>query len=118
MVFINTGLISQVVNEAQLAFVISHEVIHYVKKHNLEILVRKDSKKKSTDQSTRDKDMRNFLRYHNRSHAVENTADSLGLIMFYLNSPYDKNVTDGFFDVLQYAYLPFDEVPFNKDYFD
>lgn|SRR5574344_23980 len=118
MVFINTGLISQVVNEAQLAFVISHEVIHYVKKHNLEILVRKDSKKKSTDQSTRDKDMRNFLRYHNRSHAMENTADSLGLIMFYLNSPYDKNVTDGFFDVLQYAYLPFDEVPFNKDYFD
>lgn len=114
MIFVNIGLVAQVEDESQLAFVIGHEIIHYFKKHNLEVLTRKSKK---TGRDVEEEQLRNFLKYHNRSHQMENEADSLGLAMFYVDSPYDKGVCDGVFDVLQYGYLPFDEIPFDTNYF-
>lgn len=117
MIFVNLGLIAQSENEAQLAFILGHEIIHYFRKHNTEELsARKHNYKK------RDEELADFLRKHNRSHEMELEADTLSLRMFYIPSPYDKEVTDGVFDVLQYAYLPFGEVPidttmFNSPYF-
>lgn len=113
MVFVNIGLVAQAEDESQLAFVIGHEIIHYFKKHNLEVLARKQSRGSNVEE----KQLRDFLKYHNRSHEMENEADSLGLEMFYVDSPYDKGVCDGVFDVLQYGYLPFDELPFDTNYF-
>ena len=109
MIFVNLGLVAQVEDEAQLAFVLGHEIIHYIRKHNLEMLARKHSKSDTTSQAG----LEDFLRYHSRSREMEREADSLGIEMFYAKSPYDKRVTDGFFDVLQYGYLPFDEVVFD-----
>ena len=113
MIFVTTGLVAQVENEAQLAYVISHEIVHYYRKHNMEVLTRRI--KNSDDEAEQ---MANFLKYHYRSREMENEADSLGLRLFYIGSPYDKRVTDGVFDVLQYAMLPFDEVPFDTTYFN
>jgi len=113
MIFVNLGLVAQVEDESQLAFVLSHEIIHYVRKHNLEVLTRKRSSRDTTDRGLND-----FLRYHNRSRQMESEADSLGIEMFYAKSPYDKRVTDGFFDVLQYGYLPFDEMVFDTNRFN
>lgn len=108
MIFVNLGLVAQVEDEAQLAFVLSHEIVHYLRKHSLESITRKQSTKDTTGEQ-----LNRFLRYHSRSHQMENEADSIGIAMFYANSPYDKRVTEGFFDVLQYGYLPFDEVTFD-----
>lgn len=116
MVFVCTGLVAQVDDEAQLAFVISHEIIHYLKKHSLEDITR--SKRDSRDIEAETQEMRDFIKYHNRSREMESEADSLGIALFYLESPYDKNVSQGFFDVLQYGYLPFDEVPFDTAFFN
>ena len=116
MVFVCTGLVAQVEDEAQLAFVISHEIIHYLRKHSLETITRR--KHDSDDIDAETQEMRDFIKYHNRSHQMENEADSLGLTLFYLDSPYDKGVAEGFFDVLQYGYLPFDEIPFDTTYFN
>lgn len=113
MIFVTTGLVAQVENEAQLAYVISHEIVHYYRKHNMEVLTRRI--KNSDDEAEQ---MANFLKYHYHSREMENEADSLGLRLFYIGSPYDKLVTDGVFDVLQYAMLPFDEVPFDTTYFN
>ena len=113
MIFVTTGLVAQVENESQLAYVISHEIVHYYRKHNMEVLTRRI--KTSDDEAEQ---MANFLMYHNRSREMENEADSLGLRLFYIGSAYDKRVTDGVFDVLQYALLPFDEVPFDTTYFN
>ncbi len=113
MIFVTTGLVAQVENEAQLAYVISHEIVHYYRKHNMEVLTHRI--KNSDDEAEQ---MANFLKYHYRSREMENEADSLGLRLFYIGSPYDKRVTDGVFDVLQYAMLPFDEVPFDTTYFN
>ena len=109
MVFVNAGLVAQVEDEAQLAFVLSHEIVHYVRKHSLENIVRREG---STDTST-EPGMASFLRYHCRSREMESEADSLGIALFYGRSNYDKQVANGFFDVLQYGYLPFDEVVFD-----
>ena len=113
MIFVTTGLVAQVENESQLAYVISHEIIHYYRKHGMEILTRRI---KNTDDEA--EQTANFIKYHNRSREMENEADSLGLRLFYINSAYDKRVSDGIFDVLQYAMLPFDEVPFDTTYFN
>ena len=116
MIFVNTGLVAQVKDEAQLAYVISHEIIHYYRNHTTEMLVRKKDKSSRFDDV--DKELRDFIKRHNRSKEMENEADSLGLALFYIGSPYDKRVTDGVFDVLQYGYLPFDEIAFDTNFFN
>lgn len=118
MVFINTGLIAQVENEAQLAFIISHEIIHYYRDHGMEELVGKKDKKTSGDLDDEAERNGDFLRRHSRSREMESEADSLGIALFYLNSPYSKDVCDGVFDVLQYGELPFDEIPFDTNWFN
>ncbi len=118
MLFVTTGMIAQVENEAQLAFVISHETIHFYKNHNWETLSTQYKKGSGDQEEKARQEFANFVKYHNRSREMENEADSLGIEMFYRNSPYDKRVTDGFFDVLQYGYLPFDEIAIDTNYFD
>lgn len=119
MVFVNTGLIAQVEDEAQLAFILSHEIVHYYRSHGLEELVGKDGKKRNNENLDDEAErMGEFLRYHNRSREMENEADSLGIAMFYLGSPYAKDVTEGVFDVLQYSELPFDEIAFDTMWFN
>ena len=113
MIFVTTGLVAQAENESQLAYVISHEIVHYYRKHNMEMLTRRIETSDDEEQQ-----MADFIKYHYRSHEMENEADSLGLRLFYISSPYDKQVSDGIFDVLQYATLPFDEIPFDTCYFN
>ncbi|MBP5644608.1 MAG: M48 family metalloprotease [Bacteroidales bacterium] len=119
MIFVNAGLVAQAENEAQLAFIIAHEIIHYYRAHGLETLVGKDGKKKRGENLDDEAEHAgDFTRKHIRSHEMENESDSLGIALFYLNSPYWKDVTEGVFDVLQYSYLPFDEVPFDTTFFN
>lgn len=117
MIFINAGLVAQAENEAQLAFVLSHEIVHYYLNHSMEELIGKRQKKKD-DLLEGDATIDEFLRRHNRSRQMETEADSLGIAMFYLRSPYDKHVTDGVFDILQYSALPFDDLPFDTTIFN
>lgn len=116
MVFVCTGLVAQVEDESQLAFIISHEIVHYLRKHTLEEITRR--KHDSDDIDAETQEMRDFIKYHNRSREMESEADSLGLVLFYLNSPYSRDVVGGVFDVLQYGYLPFDEQPFDTAFFN
>ena len=119
MVFVNAGLVAQVENEAQLAFILSHEIVHYYRNHSLEELVgKKENGKTKRDTDEERSALNEFLRRHNRSREMENEADSLGIAMFYLRSPYAKNVGEGVFDVLQYSALPFDDIPFDTNYFN
>ena len=114
MVFVNAGLVAQVEDEAQLAFIIGHEVIHFYRDHGMEVIVGKKKKSDEIDQQRLELD--EFMRRHYRSREMETEADSLGIAMFYLRSPYAKNATDGVFDVLQYSALPFDDVPFDRQF--
>ena len=126
MIFINAGLVAQLENEAQLAFIIAHEIIHYYRAPGMETLVG-DKKKKADKKKKGDKDpdlddeaeqAGDFMRLHARSREMENEADSLGIALFYLGSPYWKEVTESVFDILQYSELPFDDIPFDTTHFN
>ena len=100
IVFVNVGLLAQVTNEAELAFVLAHEIVHIAENHSIDL--------------TKVKDLSSYLSYHNRSREKENEADRLALERYYSASNYSYKAIDGAFDVLQYSYLPFDEIPFKR----
>jgi len=115
MIFVHVGLLAQVQNEAQFAFVLAHEIGHYVEKHVINAYV-------DASRLSRDKDFNQLKRddklVHLSNYSKENEfdADRFALEMM-LKSDYDIKAASGVFDVLQYSYLPFDEVPFDKSFF-
>ncbi|MBI1838355.1 MAG: M48 family metalloprotease [Flavobacteriia bacterium] len=107
MIFVTTGLISQLTNEAQLAFVLAHEISHYTEKHVVETFEYHTKNKRSTN-------IRGLSIY---SKEKEFEADRLGLEL-YNKAGYSKEELLPSFDVLMYSYLPFDEVELPKSYFE
>ena len=107
MLFVDMGLLAQVSNESELAFVLGHEIAHYTENHVPQTEDFKDSLKE------RDR-VEYYMKYHTRSRAQELEADRVSIERYLRQSPYSLAVLDGIFDVLQYSDLPFDEVPFDK----
>lgn len=114
-IFVDIGLITQAANEAQLAYVLSHEIAHFVKNHNLKTYIefKKIEKEKYKKKTFQDRDIKMFT----FSKANETEADIVGYEMF-KKSSYDLNSINTVFDVLQYSYLPFDEIKFDSTFFN
>jgi predicted Zn-dependent protease len=108
IVFVTTGLISQLTNEAQLAYVLAHEISHYTEKHVVETFDWK------TKTDRRDRTIEKLSQY---SKEKEFDADKIGLKMFHA-AGYSKDEILPTFDVLMFSYLPFDEVAISKTYFN
>lgn len=112
-ILITVGLLAQLENEAQLAFILCHEITHFRREHMLKgYLNREDLKKKDNTpvyllQSS-------YLSY-NQEQELE--ADRLGLELF-MKSGYNKKEALRSFDVLEYADLPFDDMPFDTLFFN
>lgn len=113
ILYVNLGLLAQVSNEAELAFVLGHEIAHYACKH----IVARDQFQKQ-NRKNRQKKVFQYLDYRNYSRENEFEADKLSFDNYYKQSVYNPKLIDGTFDVLQYYYLPFDEKTFNKDIFE
>jgi len=105
IVFVTTGLISQITSEAQLAYVLAHEIAHYTEKHVLESFSYKVNNKQTS--------IEHMSVY---SKEKELSADKLGVQMF-ADAGYSKDAVKSTFDVLLYSYLPFDEVEVPLNYF-
>lgn len=114
-IFVNIGLITQAVNEAQLAYVLAHEISHFVKKHNLKTFIefKKIEKENYKKKTFEDRDIRMFT----FSKANETEAD-IEAYKIYKKSNYDQACIKTVFDVLQYSYLPFDENKFDSTFFN
>jgi beta-barrel assembly-enhancing protease len=108
IVFVTTGLISQLSSEAQLAFVLAHEISHYTQHHVVEAFEYK-SRLKSHRDRIRD------LSVYSKEREME--ADKLGISLFH-SAGYAQEELLPTFDVLMYSYLPFDEIEFPKSYFN
>ncbi len=118
IIFINIGLLAQLENEAQLAYILCHEITHYKKQHSLlGFKFENKLEKKISKSNYRNSGQDNFLTKcaFNKEQEVE--ADEEGF-MLYKKSGYSLASLDGVFDVLQFANLPFDEVPFNKRFLE
>ena len=76
MVFVTTGLIAQMTNEAQLAFVLAHEIIHYRERHVLDLYdYASDNKSLSYDEKVR------FFTKYSRDNEFE--ADKEGVKLYH-----------------------------------
>ncbi len=104
-ILVTLGMLAQVTNEAELAFVLAHEIAHYSEHH-----AEADDKDRGKDRDI----VSRYMRYHMHSREHELDADRVGLLSFYKDSPYSYDVIDGIFDVLLYSDLPFDEIPFQR----
>ena len=110
MVFVTTGLIAQMTNEAQLAFVLAHEIIHFREKHVVDLFDFSMDKRTSSYNEK----VRLFSKY---SRDNEFEADSLAVALFH-QAGFKSSEINMTFDVLMYSYLPFEELVFPKTYFN
>ena len=116
IIFINLGLMAQVENEAQLAYVIAHEVIHYKNEHVLNQYIEKEKIRDGEDfyhQSNQSEQLNALSTY---SKSLELEADADGFNQYFKNSGYSHIAPIYVMDVLQYSYLPFDELVFDTTF--
>lgn len=107
-IFVNVGLLAQLSNEAELAFILAHEIAHYTEHHS-DLLGEYKNKYQGADF------IQYYLNYHSRSREQEVAADKIAIERYFGHSSYSYSVMDGAFDVLQYSELPFDELPFDHN---
>lgn len=113
-VFVNVGLLAQLENEAQLAFILAHEITHVMKKHSVSLYLENIKIDNGSERYERDE---RTLEKYRFSKEQESEADIEGLKMI-KQSNYSVKALNGAFDVLQYSYLPFEIVDFNKSFFE
>ncbi|MCX2744070.1 M48 family metallopeptidase [Mangrovivirga sp. M17] len=99
MIFFNIGLLEKLNNEAEIAFILAHEVIHYKNKHVIDgYLESKEIEKGSGDyKKLTVKDQ--FLTKAKYSRERELEADELGFDIF-LNSDYNISDPQNVYDIL------------------
>jgi hypothetical protein len=107
IIFVSTGLLAELTSESQLALILGHEIAHYTEKHQL----------KRYELYNNEEENRNFVRMGKYSKEHESDADAIGLLRFHKNG-YNAQDASKVFDMLLYSYLPFDEEPFDKSYFN
>jgi hypothetical protein len=112
MIFVTLGLISQIETEAQLAFVLAHEIIHYKQKHLISTVLEADKAQAQGNRSYYKNYDDNIEKLSKYSRRLETESDSLGFFIME-NAGYNLNAALGVFDVLQFSYLPFEEEEFN-----
>jgi Zn-dependent protease with chaperone function len=113
-ILITVGLLAQIENEAQLAFILGHEITHFKEHHMLKGYINREELKEKGPSYTWTSS------YYSYNQEQELEADRLGFEM-YKASPYAISDAKRCFDILEYSDLPFDDVPFdtlffNKDY--
>jgi beta-barrel assembly-enhancing protease len=117
IIFVNLGLLSRLENEAQLAFVLSHEVIHYEKQHILNAYITGlDIDRRNGNYKNISSEERGFAK-STYSKELESEADQAGSEIF-LKSNYSKDSVEGIFTILKYADLPLSLKKFDKRIFE
>lgn len=117
IIFVNIGLLARLENEAQLAFILAHEVVHYQKKHvidkyvtNIEINRSKGDYRKLSEEG------KSFAK-SSFSKELEIEAD-LGGADIYLQTDYVKDSVYKVFDILKLADHPINWASFDKRNFE
>lgn len=108
VIFITTGLLAQLENEAQLAYILAHEISHYKDKHFQKAYIE------SSKEINRTKISYEELTHMSKEHEFE--ADANG-VQIYRDAGYSFEEIVNVFTVLMYSYLPFDEVEIDSSFF-
>jgi Zn-dependent protease with chaperone function len=116
VVIVTVGLLSRIENESQLAFILAHEIQHYIQKHSLQQFKHRKTTKKRvrgvvTDGDVQLKDVYQFSKEN------EMEADEKGFEMM-VRSGYDLLEGVFVFDMLKYGDYPFMEAKLALDSFE
>ncbi|MCF8297899.1 MAG: M48 family metallopeptidase [Saprospiraceae bacterium] len=116
MIFINIGLLAKIENEAQLAFILSHELIHYYSKHTLNRYTeefRLETEYDSYGNMGFSEKVNTYVKY---SQSQENTADIEGITRLYSKTNYNINEALTVFEILKYSEYPYLDIPFDLNF--
>ena len=116
MVFIHVGLLANVKTEAQLAFILAHEISHYQLKHSFEKYKQsKIQQKRAARSNGANADA--FLRMMNYSREKELDADKNGLKLF-LQSEYATKASLDAIQGLEFADYPIENKVILRESFE
>jgi hypothetical protein len=115
-IFINIGLLARLEDEAQLAYILAHEIVHYQKKHNIQTYVE-FAKIERESSYQRSKNYERLVEKNSYSKDLEREADNEGLEIF-LKSGYSFESLLGVFDVLDLAHAPYTNMVFNPQFLE
>lgn len=119
VIFINVGLLAKLDNEAQLAYILSHEVIHYRNKHVVDGFIEKDKINNRQDlYTTATSFEKKLYAYSSYSKELELESDELGFKDYFSKTKYSLDAVDGTLDALMYSYLPYEDTKFDKRFFE
>jgi hypothetical protein len=109
MIIVELGLMAHIENEAQLAFVLSHEVCHYRENHFLKYFQYSKSKKNDEGDP-----LASMLGY---SRSLEEEADSMGF-QIYKKAGYPLSESVTAFDMLKNSDMPEEQLVFEASFFE
>ncbi|MCH8545261.1 MAG: M48 family metallopeptidase [Cryomorphaceae bacterium] len=118
ILLVNLGLLAQVENEAQLAFILSHELIHTEENHVIDGFLEKMKIEKGESAYRRQSGDDKLIAMSNYSKSHEFEADLEGYKRIFAKTNYDPEEALRVLDVMLYSYLPFDEVEMDKTFFN
>lgn len=104
-IFITTGFLANLENEAQLAYVLAHEAVHYRNNHLYRDFIFRNNAGPSS---------LGIFRY-SREHESEADVEGLRILM---RSKYSVDHIDWVLDVLFNSYLPIDNIPLDRKFFE
>ncbi len=117
IIFFTTGLLAQLENEAQLAYIIAHEASHFILKHVREGYVEGKEIRSGTGKYERSDSKSVISQLSNYQKENELAADKKG-IEIYLRTEYGIDEIFTSFEMLLYSYLPFNELKFDTNFFN
>jgi hypothetical protein len=117
IVLFTTGLLANIENEAQLAFILGHEISHFTEKHVRKGYVEYKDFERSKGKYRRLSYYDAINKMSNYDKAQELEADTKG-IDIYLKSNYDPAEIENAFLALHFGYLPFEDVPFDRAFLE
>jgi beta-barrel assembly-enhancing protease len=121
-VFIYMGLMAALRNEAELAFVLSHELSHVRQQHALDFFIKTNNigqKNTNVAQNTFKNNTDDALKQlNNYSQQNELLADFYGYQNYFSSSGYNLNAPENVLNILRYGYLPFENKPFEKAFWE
>lgn len=106
IIFVNMGLLSRLETEAQLAFILCHEIAHYQAKHIIKGYARSVSLETGGGRKSALSDIEKLILKNNYSRENERIADSIGFELF-CGTSYSTETLPPVFDVLKVAHRPY-----------
>ncbi len=112
ILLVNMGLIAHLKTEAELAFVLCHEIQHYIHKHPINNYVNAENLKTNARMLGLNNTEDYIMARTRYSRTLELDADASGFDL-YKKSGYSLTAAEGVFDLLDYAEQPFDQLPWD-----